>query len=118
MLIVLTFAVFLKEQRTDQVNSLTQESDANSLCELLSTSIDQVYANGKGSGMLLDLPQQINFKNYTTRVSSDKTIIISSENHDIFCSFKAEVSDGISNSFEIQKNQISISNLGEVVLVS
>lgn len=118
MLLVLTFAVLLKEQRTSQVEHIEQHSDANSVCELLSTSIDQVHSGGEGSGMTVEVPQQIQFKDYTPRISSDKTVVLTYENQTIFCSFKAEVSNGTSDAFEVPKTLVTLSNQGEVVLIS
>jgi cysteine sulfinate desulfinase/cysteine desulfurase-like protein len=118
MLFILAFAILFKEQRTEQVSQTELYNNANSLCEQLSSSIDSVYAAGSGSGVNVTLPQKIQSKDYSFKVSSGKILVLAYSNQNIFCSFKAEVSNGTASAFELSKGKLSIVNEEGVVVLS
>ena len=118
MLFILSFAILFKEQRTEQVSQTELYNNANSLCEQLSSSIDSVYASGSGSGINMTLPQKIQSKDYNFRVSSGKVLVLAYSNQDVFCSFKADVSNGTASVFELSTGKLSIVNKEGVVILS
>jgi hypothetical protein len=118
MLFIFAFAVLFKEQRTEQVSQTELYNNANSLCESLSSSIDSVYASGSGSGINLTLPQKIQSADYSIKISAGNSLVLSYAGQNIFCSFKAEVSNGTASAFELSKGKLSIVNKEGIVMLS
>jgi hypothetical protein len=118
MMIILIFAVMVKQQRLTQVDEIETDSEAKHLCDIFSSSVNMVYAGGKGSGMNLTVPDKLGSTDFNATISSDKLLVLSYGGKNLFCSFIAPVSNSTSDSFPLKKGTITISNLGEAVTVT
>jgi hypothetical protein len=118
MMVILIFAISLREQRQTQANEIDSDGAAKQLCNSFSSGVEQVFAAGQGSGMNLSIPNKLGKSIYNATVSSDNLLILSYDQKNFFCPFSVKVSNGTSNTFQIFGPTLTLSNDGEVVIVT
>jgi len=118
-LIVLLVAVLIYFMHAMEAQNVENVLDATSLCLRVSTTLSSFYALGEGAEHTLELPMQMNYRNYSIWINSERgDIKINYEDEGIGCQMRNRniLDEGDNTFFELQKNATLI-NEGEVVRV-
>ena len=111
-------AFYILVQKNTEVDYLKTKESAFVLCNSIASSIDEVWAMNKGTTILLTLPNQINFVNYTAQITAQKSVIVSFSSNALICPFIASVTNGTSTSFTLAKGNTSFYNDQYQVVIS
>ena len=111
-------AFYILAQKNAEVDYLKTKESAFVICNSIASSIDETWTMNKGTSILLVLPNQINFVDYTAQITSQKSVIISFSSNALICPFIADVTNGTSSNFTLSKGNSNFYNDGYKVVIS
>jgi hypothetical protein len=118
-LLVLLLSVAIYFMHITEARMLENALDATSLCVRISSSISSFAALGGQSSYRFDLPEKMNYLNYTVWVNSEKGLVkVDYEDRGIGCSLQARnVTDSEGNTlFQLARNATLLGNNGVVTV--
>ena len=118
MIIIFSFAFLISSQKNVEASKLKSYISGKDLCIELSTLFDETVANGNGSQKTLFISSKLNFKPYNISITNGTTIMINNTDMVLFCTTKANVTNGTSNRFSILPGWRTIVNNNTRVTVS
>jgi len=126
LFVVLTLflmSVFIYIQNISDAEAARSGVEANAACVRASSAIASLAALGNGANYTLNLPVQINLKNYTARVLSNASRVqidysVGGRDAGIGCVFPAvNISNSTGNAFFVLQRNSTLRNVGGAIVV-
>ena len=111
-------AFYISAQRSDELNYLKTKEAATDVCSSVASAIDEVWSMGNGATLYINIPQNVNFINYSAQITSYNSFIIEFSSNAVICPFAANVSNGTSNNFTVPSGNMKFFNDNIKVVIS
>lgn len=111
-------AFYISTEKNTDIEFIKTKESALNLCNLISSSIDEVQSMDNGASISIYVPSKINFADYSAQVTSQKSVIISFSFNSVICPFTADVTNNTSHDFPIQNGNMNFLNKNNEVVVS